>query len=105
MQLTLRRLRRSDSYLGAIADGDAERLARVLNPDDVDFPVPRAREMIADYRRRYRDLRAVRAEFVAVDERKNVLRWRLRGQDHQGQEVLELIDLGFGDGLIGIRGL
>lgn len=40
-----------------------------------------------------------------VDERKNVLRWRLRGRDHQGQEVLEPIDLGFGDGLIGIRGL
>lgn len=93
------------AYLDAIADGDAERLARVLNPDDVDFPVPRAQEMIADYRKRYRDLRAVRAELVGVDERKNVLRWRLRGRDHQGQEVLEPIDLGFGDGLIGIRGL
>ncbi len=93
------------AYLGAIADGDAERLARVLNPDDVDFPVPRAQEKIADYRKRYHDLRAVRAEFVGVDERKNVLRWRLRGRDHQGQEVLEPIDLGFGDGLIGIRGL
>jgi hypothetical protein len=93
------------AYLGAIADGDAERLARVLNPDDVDFPVPRARERIADYRKRYRDLRAVRAELVGVDERKNVLRWRLRGLDHQGQEVIEPIDLGFGDGLIGIRGL
>jgi hypothetical protein len=93
------------AYLGAIADGDAERLARVLNPDDVDFPVPRAQERIADYRRRYRDLRAVRAEFAGVDERKNVLRWRLRGRDPQGQEVIEPIDLAFGDGLIGIRGL
>jgi hypothetical protein len=93
------------AYLGAIVDGDAERLARVLNPDDVDFPVPRAQEMIADYRKRYRDLRAVRPELIGVDERKNVLRWRLRGRDPQGPEVLEPIDLRFGEGLIGIRGL
>jgi hypothetical protein len=92
-------------YLGAIADGDAERLARVLNPDDIDFPVPRAREMIAAYRRRYRDVSAIRAEFVAVDEQKNALRWRLRGLGPDGREVIEPIDLVFGDGLIGVRGL
>ncbi|HYI10179.1 MAG TPA: hypothetical protein VEK57_14055 [Thermoanaerobaculia bacterium] len=93
------------AYLDAIADGDAERLARVLNPDDIDFPVPRAREMIAAYRRRYRDVASIRAEFAGLDERKNVLRWRLRGPGPNGEEVTEPIDLGFGDGLIGIRGL
>lgn len=93
------------AYLDAVAEGDAERLARVLNPDDVDFPVPRAREMIAAYRGRYRDVRAIRAEFAGVDERKAVLRWRLRGPGPDGKEVTEPIDLGFGDGLIGIRGL
>jgi hypothetical protein len=77
------------AYLGAIADGDAERLARVLNPDDIDFPVPRAREMIDAYRRRYRDVRAIRAEFVGVDERRNVLRWRLRGPGPRGEEVTD----------------
>lgn len=87
-------------YLRAIASGDAEMLARVLNPDDVDFPVPRAREIIDDYRRRYGDVGAIRAEFVGVDERKNALLWRLRGGD-----VTEPIELGFGDGLIGMRGL
>ena len=93
------------AYLDAIADGDAERLARVLNPDDVDFPVPRARERIAAYRKRYGDVGAIRAEFVGVDERKNVLRWRLRGRGPLREEVTEPIDLGFGDGLIGIRSL
>lgn len=91
------------AYLDAIAKGDAERLSRVLNPDDIDFPVPRARELIAEYRRRYRDVASIRAEFVGVDERKNVLRWRLRGPGPNGEEVTEPIDLGFGDGLIGIR--
>jgi hypothetical protein len=93
------------AYLDAIADGDAERLARVLNPDDIDFPVPRAREMIAAYRRRYRDVASIRAEFVDADEGRNVLRWRLRGRGPDGKEVIEPIELGFGDGLIGIRGL
>ena len=87
-------------YLRAIASGDAEMLARVLNPDDVDFPVPRAREIIEDYRRRYGDVGAIRAEFVGVDERRNALLWRLRGG-----EITEPIELGFGDGLIGMRGL
>jgi hypothetical protein len=93
------------AYLEAIATGDAERLARVLNPDDVDFPVPRAQQMIDDYRRRYRDVRAIRAEFVGLDEEKNVLRWRVTGPGPEGQVLTEPIDLGFGDGLIGIRGL
>ena len=91
------------AYLDAIADGDAERLARVLNPDDVDFPVPRAREMIAAYRRRYRDVAAIRAEFAGVDEERNILRWRLRGVGANGVEVTERIELAFGDGLIGLR--
>lgn len=93
------------AYLDAIADRDAERLARVLNPDDVDFPVPRARQMIEEYHRRYADVRAIRAELVGVDEQKNILRWRLRGRGPRGEQVTEPIDLGFGDGLIGIRGL
>ena len=93
------------AYLDAIAKGDAERLARVLNPDDIDFPVPRARELIAAYRKRYRDVASIRAEFVGVDERKNVLRWRLRGPGPNGETVTEPVELGFGDGLIGIRGL
>jgi hypothetical protein len=92
-------------YLGAIANGDAEKLARVLNPDDVDFPVPRAREMIAAYRGRYRDVGSIKAEFVGVDERRNILQWRLRGTGPDGREVTEPVDLVFGDGLIGIRGL
>lgn len=93
------------AYLDSIVAGDAERLARVLNPDDIDFPVPRAKEMIEDYRRRYRDVSLIRPEFLAVDESKNVLRWRLRGPGADGREVVEPIDLGFGDGLIGVRGL
>lgn len=93
------------AYLRAISSGDAVRLSQVLNPDDVDFPVERAREMIVAYRHRYRDTAAIRAELVDVDERRHVIRWRLRGPGPGGDEVTEMIELGFGDGLIGIRGL
>ena len=92
-------------YLDAIAKGDAERLARILNPDDVDFPVPRARELIANYRKRYRDVTAIRAEFLTLDEAKATLRWQLRGPGPDGREITEPLDLAFGDGLIGLRGL
>jgi hypothetical protein len=40
-----------------------------------------------------------------VDESRAIIRWRLRGIGPDGQEVTEVIELGFGDGLIGIRGL
>jgi hypothetical protein len=94
-----------NAYLRAISAGDAVRLSQVLNPDDVDFPVERAREMIVEYRRRYRDLASIRPELVDVEERRSLIRWRLRGVGPGGEEVTELIELVFGDGLIGIRGL
>lgn len=94
-----------NAYLRAISSGDAIRLSQVLNPDDIDFPVERAREIIVNYRRRYRDTATIRAEFVDVNERQNIIRWRLRGTGPAGEEVTEMIELGFGDGLIGIRGL
>ena len=91
------------AYLRTISAGDAVRLSQVLNPDDIDFPVEKARAMIEDYRRRYRDVAAIRPELVSVDER--AIRWRLRGIGPDGKEVTETLELGFGDGLIGIRGL
>jgi hypothetical protein len=92
-----------NAYLRAISAGDAVRLSQVLNPDDVEFPVERARGMIVAYGRRYRDTAAIRAEFVDVDESRHIIRWRLRGIGPDGNEVTEVIELGFGDGLIGIR--
>lgn len=93
------------AYLRAISSGDAVMLARVLNPDDIDFPVERAREMIVDYRLRYADTATIRAEFVDLNERTSSMTWRLRGAGRAGGEETELIELGFGDGLIGVRGL
>jgi Carboxypeptidase regulatory-like domain len=94
-----------NAYLRAISSGDAVRLSQVLNPDDVDFPVERAREMIVRYRQRYRSTAQLRAEFVDVDERRHTMRWRIRGENAQGEPLTEMIELGFGDGLIGMRGL
>jgi hypothetical protein len=39
-----------NAYLRAIASGDAMMLARILNPDDVDFPIETAREIVLRYR-------------------------------------------------------
>lgn len=94
-----------NAYIRSISSGDAESLARLLSPDDIDFPVERAREMIVGYRQRYRDTATIRAEFVDLHEDRAVIIWRLRGIGPQGDEVTELLELGFGDGLIGVRGL
>lgn len=93
------------AYIRAIASGDAERFAMLLNPDDVDFPVDRAREIIASYHRRYADLGAIRAEFAGNDEKQHTITWRLRGQTPTGQPVTEDLVLRYGDGLIGVVGL
>jgi len=86
-----------NAYLRAISSGDAVRLSQVLNPDDIDFPVGRAREMILAYRQRYRVAATIRGEFADVDEQRHIIRMRAR-------HMTEIIELGFGDGLIGIRG-
>ena len=93
------------AYVSAIASGDAERLSRILNPDDIDFPVERAREMILEYQRRYRDTAAIRPEFVSVDENRHRITWRLRGVGADGSEVTEEIVLQTGDGLVGVVGI
>ncbi|HEX6177893.1 MAG TPA: hypothetical protein VF057_06005, partial [Thermoanaerobaculia bacterium] len=87
-----------NAYLRAIQSGDAEMLSRVMNPDDIDFPVEKAREMIVDYRLRFGDTARIRPEFVDVDETRHTISWRLRGGD-----IVETVVLGFGDGLIGVR--
>ena len=92
------------AYIRAIASGDAVRLAQILNPDDVDFPVERAREMTISYRQRY-DTATIRPEFVGVDEKRGQITWRLRGKNASGTEVTETITLQTGDGLIGVVGL
>ena len=89
-----------NAYLRFISSGDAERLARLLNPDDIDFPVERAREIIVEYRRRYPDTATIRASFAGLDERRHIIAFHLRGG-----EVTETIELVYGDGLLGVRGL
>lgn len=92
-----------NAYLRAISSGDAVMLSRILNPDDIDFPVEKAREMIVGYRQRYRDTATIRPEFVDFDETRHLMRWRLRGTGIDGETVTEILELGFGDGLVGLH--
>jgi hypothetical protein len=93
------------AYLRLIGSGDAERLAQLLNPDDVDFPVERARELIVAYRQRYADLATTRAAFESHDERQNTITFRITGRGRSGGELSELLVLRYGDGLLGVVGL
>jgi hypothetical protein len=92
------------AFVRAISSGDAERLARLLNPDDVEFPVEKAREMVIRYRQRF-DTGTLRPEFVSVDEARGTFTYRVRGRTPSGTEAEELIELQTGDGLIGVVGL
>lgn len=92
------------AYVRAVSSGDAERLARILNPDDVDFPVERARAMIISYRERY-DTATLRPQLVAVDETRGRFTWRIIGRTPSGAEASETIELQTGDGLVGVIGL
>lgn len=91
-----------NAYIRLIASGDAERLARLLSPDDIDFPVERAREIVVDHRLRYADTASIRAAFVGIDERRNTITWRLYGPARDGKEISEPLVLRFGDGLLGV---
>lgn len=89
------------AYIRAISAGDAERLARILNPDDVDFPVEKARAMIVSYRQRY-DTATLRPQLVTIDESRGRFTWRLVGRTPSGDEASETVELQTGDGLVGL---
>jgi hypothetical protein len=97
----LRSQRFVNAYLRAISSGDAMMLARILSPDDIDFPVEAASEIILRYRARF-DTGTLRADFVDADHRANTIRWRIRGRTLAGGEASETLDLITGDGLIGV---
>jgi hypothetical protein len=91
-----------NSYLRAISSGDAAMLARILSPDDVDFPFEKAREIVIRYRERF-DTATLRAEFVDADDKRNTLHWRVLGRTPSGRQETETVVLIAGDGLIGVR--
>lgn len=88
------------AYVRSVASGDAVLLARVLSPDDIDYPVERARELIVGYRTRFRDTATIRPEFAGHDEKRAEIVWRLRGEGADGRERVEEIRLRYGDGLL-----
>jgi hypothetical protein len=88
-------------FMARIAAGDAERLARLLSPDDLEYPVDRARALMERYRSRI-DFSRGRFEFAGIDERRNSFRYRLIGE-YDGKPAEEIVELGYGDGLLGLR--
>lgn len=91
-----------NAFLRAISSGDGVRLARILSPDDIDFPVERAREIIVSYREHFHTA-TLRAEFMDADDQRHTIRWMIRGRTPAGPEETGWIELITGDGLIGVR--
>jgi hypothetical protein len=88
-----------DRMIELISANDAANFARLLNPDDVDVPESEAQLIIDKYRRRY-DPETLSATFMSWNERRNTIRYRLRGTKN-GKKVEEIIELIYGDGLLG----
>jgi hypothetical protein len=78
-----------------IAANDAERLARLLSPDDIDYPVEDARKLIARFQPRL-DWARSRARFVGVDD--HTMRYELS----DGTRTVP-VTLVYGDGLLSLR--
>lgn len=90
-----------DSIISAIQHRDADRLARLLNPDDLHYPVPLAAEAIARYHDTYEG-DSLRVIPRGLDEAGNFFRFTVsgsRGGTIRSHDVRVI----FGDGLVGIR--
>jgi hypothetical protein len=105
---------RAQHYAPAVMDAvrrrDAQRLARLLSPDDLDYPVPLAEQAIAGYASRF-DLPTLRIDYKGLDPSPaagygpDVRRWfgyTVHGMK-DGQPVAHDILIIHGDGLIGWR--
>ncbi|MGH9457628.1 MAG: hypothetical protein ACRD2J_08320 [Thermoanaerobaculia bacterium] len=83
--------------------GDIERMARVLTSDDEDVPLETAQRVIDFLRARF-DLPRASVVLAEVDERLNVLRYRVSGPSREGTLSQEILTVVYGDGLVGLRG-
>lgn len=84
--------------------GDAERMARLLDPDDLPVPRATAQHLIDRLRMKF-DLPRASVVLVGVDELGNTLRYSVRGPSRTGEQSEEILEVGFGDGLVALRGL
>ena len=87
------------SFSRLVSAGDAERLARLLTADDIDYPVERARRVIAKYRPPF-DAGGGRFEIVSVDEQRSRMTYKLTWQGEGAREHSTTVTLGYGDGLL-----
>jgi hypothetical protein len=85
-----------------VAANDAEKLARLLTADDIDYPVDKARSVIARYAV-LGDVESARSVFTGIDEQKSTLRYRIEGRRRDGSTASIPIELGYGDGLLWLR--
>ncbi|HEX2123046.1 MAG TPA: hypothetical protein VHL59_15545, partial [Thermoanaerobaculia bacterium] len=90
------------AFARLVAANDAERLARLLTADEIDYPVDKARSVIARYAA-LSDLESARSVFTGIDERTSTLRYRIEGRRRDGSTVSVPIELGYGDGLLWLR--
>ena len=83
--------------------GDVERMRRVLTADDEEISADTARRVIDFLRTRF-DLTRATVVLADVDELGNVLRFRVSGPSREGTLNQEILDVGYGDGLVALRG-
>jgi hypothetical protein len=84
--------------------GDADRMARLLDPDDLPVARETAQRLIDRLRAKF-DLPRATVVLVGVDEMGNALRYSVRGPSRTGEHSEEILEVGFGDGLVALRGL
>lgn len=99
---------RAAAFVQRIVDlahaGDPERMARLLDPDDVPVSRETAQRLIDRLRARF-DLPRASVTLVGVDEAGHVLRYAVRGSSRTGEQSEEILEVGYGDGLVALRGI
>lgn len=88
-------------FINSIKNKDAQKLARVLTPDDVDYPVSAARQIIANYESRF-DPETLKFKFKGLRGKGNYFVYTLYGFKN-GKPVQHEVSIIHGDGLVGLQ--
>lgn len=90
-----------DGLIAAVQQQNARKLAAVLTPDDIDYPVSLAEQAIANYEEKL-EPQTLNYSFIGLEDRRDRFIYEIAGTQN-GKPIQHRVKIVYGDGLVGLE--